>query len=248
MVWPNPPKVETGLTSGFVSFLLPNAKGPVEGWLGCPNGPEVEVLEVPNVNPLDDFTSPLISMPPPRVGLSSIRISCSFCGGVTGRAGADEPNMKGFDTSAPLLPVDGPPKRVVGAETAGVVGVPNENAGLLSTGVVTGGVAGATPNENGVFAGVAGGGTDAAVEAKVNPPVPPVDVDGKSGLGASTVGVDGVPKEKAGLGASVTLLDWLAPKGEGDDVGGGPKSDDFAGSLAPNNGLASGAFATSGFG
>lgn len=168
-----------------------------------------------------------------------------------GRVGPDAPKAKGFDTSALLLPLDRPPNSVVGAETAGVIGAPKVNAALFSTGLVTGGVAGATPNENGAFAGVGGDVAAGAVEVKVKPLALPIDVDGKSGLGASmvTAGVDGegVPKEKAGLGAFVAALGWLAPNGEGDDAGGGPKSD-LVGSLAPNSGLAPGVFAASGLG
>ena len=178
--------------------------------------------------------------------------SCSFCGGVIGRAGVGAPKEKGFETSAALLPVDGPPKSVVGAETAGVAGVPNVNAGLLSDGVATGGVDGAAPNENGDFAGVTGAGAVGAVELKLNPPVLPVEVDGNRGLGASIdgAGVDGegVPKVKAGLGASALALAWLPPKGEGDEAGGAPKSDGFDDPLVPKSGLVSAGFADGGSG
>lgn len=90
-----------------------------------------------------------------------------------------------------MLPVEGPPNSVVGADTAGVDGAPKVNAGLLSTGVLTEGVDGATPNENGAL-GVAGDGVG-AFELKEKPPVPPVEVDGNNGFGASMVGagVDG---------------------------------------------------------
>lgn len=100
----------------------------------------------------------------------------------------------------------------MGADTDGVVDAPNVNAGLLSTGVLTGGVDGAAPNANGDLAGVAGEATLGAVEPKVNPPVPPDEVEGNNGFGASIVGAgvdgDGVlcPKVKAGLGGSAAVL------------------------------------------
>lgn len=84
--------------------------------------------------------------------------------------------------------MEGPPNSVVGAETEGVVGVPNEKAGLLSTGVAI--VGAGAPNEKGDFTGVDGVGAAGAEEPKVKPPLPPDDVEGKSGLGASMAGME----------------------------------------------------------
>ena len=160
--------------------------------------------------------------------------------------------------SALWLLLEGPPNRVVGAETEGVVGAPNEKAGLLSTGVATVGVE--TPNVNGDFAGVDGDGAAGAEEPKVKPPLPPEDVEGKSGLGASTVGVEveggtaGCPKVN-NFGASAPVPAWLPPKGDGDGAGapnieglegaGAPNDGCFGGSFVPNSGLASAGFAGS---
>jgi len=64
---------------------------------------------------------PLTSIPPPRVGLSSIRIPSSAGGGVTVRAGVGVPNENvGFDA----------PEEVGG-------GVPNEKVPVLAAGLVS---------------------------------------------------------------------------------------------------------------
>ena len=187
-----------------------------------------------------------------RVGLSSICISCSFCGGVAGRAGAVLPNEKDGLLSPFWLVLEGPPNRVVGAEAAGVDGPPNVKAGLLSAGVFTGGVAGA-PNENGDFAGVAGDTAEGADEPKENPLLGPDEVEGNSGFGASIVAAgvegDGVGCPKVnGFGVSLDALAWLPPKGDGEDTGApnngfgasaAPNWDVFNGSGAPNRGLVS---------
>ena len=122
-----------------------------------------------------------------RVGLSSICISCSFCGGVIGLAGVT-PNANGL-FSPFWLWLEGPPNNVVGAVTEGV-DRPNAND-LFSAGVVTGGVDGVAPNVKGDFTGVAGDGADGADAPNVNPPLPPEDVEGNKGFGASifTAGV-----------------------------------------------------------
>jgi hypothetical protein len=80
---------------------------------------------------------PLTSIPPPRVGLSSIRIPSSAGGGVTVRAGVGVPNEKvGFDTS-----------EEIGA------GVPNEKFPVLAAGLVSDCDAGAgEPNKSPVGA------------------------------------------------------------------------------------------------
>ncbi len=89
---------------------------------------------------------------------------------------------------------------------------PKVNAGLFSTGVLAVGVDSATPNEKGDLAGSAGEGAAGAADPKLNPVVPPDDVDDNNGFGASIVGADvegdGVdcPNVKAGLGASVPVL------------------------------------------
>lgn len=70
--------------------------------------------------------------------------------------------------------------------------------------VVTGGVAGEAPKEKGDFTGAAGGAA-AAGAPKENPPVPPDDVEGNSGFGASILAVvlvgGGCPNVKGLLGA-----------------------------------------------
>ena len=90
-----------------------------------------------------------------------------------------------------MLPDEGPPKRVAGADTWGAgEGAPKENAGLFSVVLPTVGVAGEAPNEKGDFAGVAGGAAAGAVDApNENPPEPPEEVEGNRGFGASIVGV-----------------------------------------------------------
>ena len=130
---------------------------------------------------------------------------------MAGLVGAGAPNANGFETSAPWLPVDGPPNSVAGEDTAGVEGAPNVNAGLFSAGVVTGGVDGGAPKEKGDFAaGVTGEGAEGAVDPKLNPPLPPEEVEGNRGFGASIEGVEavteGVPNVNAGLGASVAVI------------------------------------------
>lgn len=73
-------------------------------------------------------------------------------------------------------------------------------AALFSV-VVTGGVAGEAPKEKGDFTGAAAAGAP-----KENPPVPPDDVEGNSGFGASILAVvlvtgGGCPNVKGLLGA-----------------------------------------------
>lgn len=64
---------------------------------------------------------PLTSIPPPRVGLSSIRIPSSASGGVTVRAGVGVPNENvGFNASEEVE-----------------VGVPNEKVPALAAGLVS---------------------------------------------------------------------------------------------------------------
>lgn len=75
---------------------------------------------------------PLASIPPPRVGLSSMRIPSSADGGVRGRADVGVPNEKaaGFDVSDGAVP-----------------GVPNENPLVLVAGLVSDWAAG-EPNKS----------------------------------------------------------------------------------------------------
>lgn len=114
-------------------FCCPNVR-PVVGV--APNGegnadPKAVPVFEPNANPAlpgicncgsdCGLALPLLaSTPPPRVGLSSMRIPSSADGGVRGRAGVDVPNERvGFDVSDEVGP-----------------GVPNEKplpvAGLVS--------------------------------------------------------------------------------------------------------------------
>lgn len=69
---------------------------------------------------------------------------------------------------------------MAGADTAGVEDTPEVNAALFSTAVFAVGVDGAAPNKK----------VGAAAEPKLNPVVPPDDVDDSNGFRASTVGAD----------------------------------------------------------
>ena len=127
-------KAKPPLVPWFVAwFCCPNAR-PVVGV--APNGEGKDPKAVPvfelNVNPAlpgicncgsdCGLAVPLlVSIPAPRVGLSSMRIPSSADGGVRGRAGVDVPNENaGFDVSDEARP-----------------GVPNENSFLVA-GLVSG--------------------------------------------------------------------------------------------------------------
>ena len=139
---------------------------------------------------------PLTSIPPPRVGLSSIRMPSSAGGGVEERTGVVTPNENsGFVASADA-------------------GVPKENPPLLAAGLVSDCVAG-EPNESSVGA-LAGA---VAEEPNVNP----VDVTaGFSAVGGVVEEVPNVNKSLAeveGAAIVVSLAGWSKEKGV-DNLGG----------------------------
>lgn len=148
------------------------------------------MLGAPKEKPVRDSlgasaTFPFMSL----VGLSSILNSCSFLGGVIGRAGAAPavPNENGLcETSVPwLLPLGGPKENVELAAGGAAAGDgPNVNGAFFSA--PAGGVDGAAPNENGLAGGRASGmGAELGRWVNENP----ADSDPKTGFGAS-IGVD----------------------------------------------------------
>lgn len=81
---------------------------------------------------------PLTSIPPPRVGLSSIRMPSSTGGGVEERTGVVTPNENaGFVASADAgVPKENPPESVGGFVSDCVAGGPNETPVSALAGVV----------------------------------------------------------------------------------------------------------------
>lgn len=172
--------VSAGFSTGLFSTLEANGLdmdepevAPKENELpvdaGCPKGELA--FDVPKPNPARvGFAPPFTSIPAPRVGLSSMLTSSSFPrGGVTFLTGVLVPKLNPFDTSVPLLPPEGVPKRLVEAGGAGAgEDEPNMNAfvvffsgfgvegadapnvkGDLAGVVTSGGALGEVPKENG---------------------------------------------------------------------------------------------------
>ncbi len=139
---------------------------------------------------------PGASVPPPRVGLSSIRIPSSAEGGVRGRASVGVPNEKAADFNEP----------------DGAGGMPNENPLVLAAGLVSVWAAG-EPNKNPLGAPV----------VVVEPNVRPLDEAPDFSTGAVGSVVEESPNVKmffAGVtgGLADSLVDWSKEKYE---LGGG---------------------------
>jgi hypothetical protein len=162
-------------------LFWPNNAEPVDDVLGAPNEKPARASFGAST------TFPFMSL----VGLSSILNSCSFLGGVIGRAGVALalPNANGLcETSVPwLLPLGGPKENVELAAGGAAIGDgPNVNGPFFSA--PAGGVDGVAPNEN----GLAGGGRASGVGAELGRwpnKNPPADSEQKTGFGAS-IGVD----------------------------------------------------------
>ncbi len=185
----------------LVSKVTPPLAPWLEGWFCCPNvkplpafppngegdgDPKPVPVLVPKEKPgleLPGICScgsdcglalpPLTSIPPPRVGLSSIRMPSSVGGGVEERTGVVTPNENaGFVTSTDAgVPKENPPVLAVGLVSDCVAGDPNERSvGALAVAVVeepnvkpvdvaasslaSGGVAEEAPSVNKFLAGV----------------------------------------------------------------------------------------------
>jgi hypothetical protein len=160
----NPPFI-LSVTFLLVPKLNPPLAPWLEGWFCCPNAKplpefppngeangdpklvplvpkEKPALELPGIcNCGSDCglaLPPLTSIPPPRVGLSSIRMPSSVGGGVEERTGAVTPNENGgFVASADAgVPKENPPELVAGLVSGCVAGEPNESPMTALAGAV----------------------------------------------------------------------------------------------------------------
>jgi hypothetical protein len=217
----------------------------LEGWFCCPNvkplpelppngegngDPKPVPVLVPKENPGLELPGicncgsdcglalpPLTSIPPPRVGLSSIRMPSSAGGGVEERAGVVTPNENGgFVASADAgVPKENPPvlaaglvcvagephESPVGALAGAVVEEPNVNPVDVTAGFsAVEGVVEEAPNVNEFLAGVEG----AAVVVSLAGWSKEKGVDNLGGLGALVggAGSDTDTGINEGLGAS----------------------------------------------
>jgi hypothetical protein len=165
--------------------LSPNGEGDGEPKpVPVPVPKEKPALEVPGISSCGSdcgLALPLLaSIPPPRVGLSSICIPSSAGGGVRGRAGVDVSNENaGFDASGCVgtgLANEKPPVLAAGLVSDCAAGEPNKNPLGAPAGVVVElnvkpvdatacfstveGIAEGAPNANKLFAGVEGAAVD----------------------------------------------------------------------------------------